>query len=90
MIVAKMMVDHLLLETEYQLLVKRTEAKIKPFGIQEVLGVMGARILKFQMDHESKSSDQYNYQEESEEPTAVQADSACSNADNLFGDKKAV
>ena len=88
--IARTMIDVLLQQTDYQLLVRRTESKIKPFGIQEVLGVMGARILKFQMDRESLPTENYNYEQESEEPVAAQADFACSNSDNLFGDRKAV
>ena len=42
------------------------------------------------MDHEDRPNDQYNYQEESEEPVAAQADFACSMSENLVGDRKAV
>jgi len=32
---------------------------------------MGARILKFQMDRESLPTENYNYEQESEEPVAA-------------------
>ena len=66
--------------------IQRTLKKIKPFTIQNVLGVVTARIEKFQFSHESKSGDSFNYAEECGEPIPATADSALCAADAyLFG-----
>ena len=75
------MAHHLVFKMEEFMFIQRTLKKMKPFTIQNVLGVVTARIEKFQFSHESQSGDSFNYAEECGEPTPAIADSALCAAD---------
>jgi len=52
--VARQIVDCLFVSVDHQILVNSIVTKIKPYGINEVIGIMAARVNKFQINYESE------------------------------------